>query len=93
MLIGRACSNVHDGEKDMGDNFMLKGLHRQSDVGFLTFYEHFGYFVVGANYKNPKVPVWIVQSESHYSVMFSVDFTVLKGKPDFDLVYYDELAR
>lgn len=28
MLVGRACSNVHDGDKDMGDNFMLKGLHR-----------------------------------------------------------------
>ena len=26
MLVGKACSNVHNGDKDMGDNFILKGV-------------------------------------------------------------------
>ena len=44
MLVGRAASNVHDGDKDMGEDLILKGIHRQSEIGFLTFFEHFGYF-------------------------------------------------
>ena len=47
--------------------------------------------------KTPRLPIWIVCSESHYSIMFSVDSTLVsksKGSPDkFDLIYYDELAR
>ena len=44
MLGGSAKSNVHDGDKDLGDGFVLKGVTKQTDVGFLTFFEHFGYF-------------------------------------------------
>ena len=44
MLVGKACSNVHDGDKDMGDNFILKGIHKQSEIGFLTLFEHYEYF-------------------------------------------------
>jgi len=28
MLIGKAASNVFDGEKDLGDNFILKGIEK-----------------------------------------------------------------
>jgi len=44
MLVGKACSNVHDGDKDMGEGMILKGLEQQSEIGFLTFFEHYGYF-------------------------------------------------
>lgn len=44
MLQGSAKSNVHDGDRDLGDGFVLKGVHKRADVGFLTFFEHFGYF-------------------------------------------------
>ena len=44
MLTGRARSNVHDGDRDLGDNFILKGIETQSEVGFLTLFEHYGYF-------------------------------------------------
>jgi hypothetical protein len=94
MLSGEAKSNVHDGDKDLGDNFILKGIQKRSDVGFLTFFEAFGYFEVGQHLKTPRVPIWIVCSESHYSVIFSVDQNNINntGKV-FDLLYYDELAR
>ena len=95
MLVGEAKSNVHDGDRDLGDDFVLKGIERQADVGFLTLYEHYGYFEVGKFLKQPRVPVWIVCSESHYSVAFSVDGSILKpqGQSSIDLVYYDELAK
>jgi hypothetical protein len=73
MLIGLARSNMHDGDKDLGDDFVLKGITKQPDVGFLTFFEYFGYFRVGEYMKTPKVPVWIVCSESHYSVLFALN--------------------
>lgn len=79
MLVGKAVSNVHDGDKDMGDDFILKGIPRQSDIGFLTFFEHFDYFTVGDYLKKPLVPIWIVCSESHYSVIFSPNMNLVKG--------------
>ena len=76
MLTGKAKSNVHDGDKDLGDDFILKGVEKRSDVGFLTFFEYFGYFTVGDYLKSPRVPIWIVQSESHYSILFAVNSTL-----------------
>ncbi len=82
----------------MGDDLTLKGIQRQSEIGFLTFFEHFGHFEVGQNLKKPVLPIWIVCSESHYSVMFSTDIALVnkvvsQNSRPFDLIYYDELAR
>ena len=73
MLVGKSATNVHDGDKQMGDDLVLKGIHKRSEIGFLTFYEHFGHFEVGDNYKKPILPIWIVCSESHYSILFSTN--------------------
>lgn len=78
----------------MGDNFIIKGIHKQSDVGFLTLFEAYGYFQVGQYLKSPKLPIWIICSESHYSVIFATDMGVTRKKETtFDLIYYDELAK
>lgn len=60
MMVGHARSNVHDGERDLGDGFVLKGIDKRSDIGFLTFYEYFGYFTVGSNLKLPRMPIWVI---------------------------------
>lgn len=40
------------------------------------------------------MPIWIICSESHYSVLFSTDYHLVNKKQNvFDLIYYDELAR
>ena len=44
MLVGRACSNVFDGDRDLGDNYIIKGVHKESEIGFLTLFEAYGYF-------------------------------------------------
>ena len=44
MLVGKAATNVHDGDKDMGDDLVLKGIQKRSEIGFLTYFEFFGYF-------------------------------------------------
>jgi hypothetical protein len=52
MLTGKAHTNVHDGDKEMGEDFTLRGIPSLSDIGFLTLYEAYGYFEVGKFYKN-----------------------------------------
>ena len=54
---------------------------------------------MGQHYKFPEDAVWVVYSESHYSVMFSDDVEAFhdtrEGKVDrpFDLFYWDMLAN
>ena len=78
MLVGRGSSNCHDGDKDMGDDLVLKGILKKSEIGFLTLFEHYGHFAVGTNLKRPCLPIWIVCSESHYSILFSTDISLVQ---------------
>jgi hypothetical protein len=96
-LSGRAVSNVFDGTRKMGEEMTLRGIERRSSVGFLSLFEHHGYMEVGAHYKSPHWPLWIVCSESHYTVLFAlsaacIDVTRVHGSK-FDLIYYDELVN
>lgn len=44
ILVGKASSNVFDGQRDLGDNFIIKGIDKHSEIGFLTLFEAYGYF-------------------------------------------------
>ena len=44
------------------------------------------------------LPIWIVCSESHYSILFSTNIAMAQtnitaNSRPFDLIYYDELSR
>ena len=74
---------------------------RQSDVGFLTLFEWYNYMEVGTYYKFPKFPVWIICSESHFSVIFlhcrespsyEVPISITSDSTPLSLCYYDGLA-
>jgi hypothetical protein len=81
LLIGRAHSNVFDGEQSVGGDeggeggVRLRGVPRRAPVGFLTLFERQGaegtLLTVGAHYKRPLAAVFVVQSESHYSVLWA----------------------
>jgi hypothetical protein len=47
MLTGLAVSNPHDGDIDVDEGFMVKGIKKQGEVGYLTFFEHFDQLKVG----------------------------------------------
>jgi ubiquitin carboxyl-terminal hydrolase MINDY-3/4 len=89
-LAGRAVSNVFDGERNLDDVTKMKGIDEQCDIGFLTLFEHYGYVQVGKNYKFPKYPVWVVCSESHYTVLMGDE--AAKDGTTFDLMYHDQLV-
>ncbi|KAL5007676.1 hypothetical protein ScPMuIL_016482 [Solemya velum] len=77
-------------------NLLLTGRAGRSDIGFLSLFEHFKSCQVGTYYKTPKYPIWLVCSESHFSVLFAVKKDLVsdwKAERHFDLYYYDGLAR
>lgn len=70
MLTGRAVAHVFDNDQDIG-GMKLKGIDHQSDIGFITLMEQLRYCTVGSFYKNPKYPIWVLASETHLTVLFS----------------------
>eukprot|EP00929_Paragymnodinium_shiwhaense_P118483 TRINITY_DN90402_c0_g1_i1.p1 TRINITY_DN90402_c0_g1~~TRINITY_DN90402_c0_g1_i1.p1 ORF type:complete len:474 (-),score=54.05 TRINITY_DN90402_c0_g1_i1:136-1557(-) len=77
-IIGRAVSNAFDGDVTFTDEddhsedrVVLKGIHDRPPVGFLSSMESANFCAVGRCMKRPKYPVWVVGSESHYTLLFS----------------------
>ncbi len=102
MLSGRAVSNTFDGTTVLdggegGGGAVLRGIRRRCDVGLLSLFEHFMSCRVGEHLKTPRWPVWVVCSESHFSVLFSMEAGVEAAsradRGPIDLVYFDGLAR
>nr|XP_048296355.1 probable ubiquitin carboxyl-terminal hydrolase MINDY-4 isoform X2 [Myodes glareolus] len=100
LLTGRAVSNVFNDvvELDSGDGntTLLRGIEARSDIGFLSLFEHYNVCQVGCFLKTPRFPIWVVCSESHFSVLFSLQPELLsdwRAERLFDLYYYDGLAN
>lgn len=70
LLTGKAVQHVFDNVQDIG-GMKLQGIEKQSDIGFVTLMETLRYIAVGSYYKNPKYPIWVVGSETHLTVLFS----------------------
>ncbi|CAG9815159.1 unnamed protein product [Phaedon cochleariae] len=70
MITGRATTYVWDHDQDVG-GLKLKGIEKQSQIGFITIMEYHRYCTVGSFYKNPIHPVWVMASDTHLTVLFS----------------------
>lgn len=96
LLVGKAVTNVFDNKLCFGneETTVLRGITSRSNIGLLSLYEHYKSCKVGSYYKDPKYPIWIVLSESHFSVLFSKSFLALAPEDEkFDLFYYDGLNK
>ncbi|KAG5459430.1 MAG: hypothetical protein BJ554DRAFT_168, partial [Olpidium bornovanus] len=111
LVTGKARSNVFDGTVSLGDEGgrglprkILKGLDERSPFGYLSLFEHYGSLQVGSRMRFPVYPIFVVCSESHYTVLFSPTKACLQvttdeggdgGGPqrEFDLFFYDGLAN
>ncbi|XP_076799755.1 putative ubiquitin carboxyl-terminal hydrolase MINDY-4 [Clavelina lepadiformis] len=96
LLDGRATSNAFDGTVKLDQHTVLKGVRRRAEVGLLSLFEHYGSCKIGENYKTPKYPIWLICSESHFTVLFALEKDLVSSsgsKSMFDLYYYDGLAR
>ena len=96
LLTGKATSNTFDGQKNF-DTLVLKGITEKPDIGILSLFEHYGSCVVGDFLKTPNFPIWVVCSESHFTVIFSLqrgaEITSTADRQIVELIYYDELGR
>ncbi|XP_051980901.1 probable ubiquitin carboxyl-terminal hydrolase MINDY-4 [Xyrauchen texanus] len=99
-LCGRAVSNVFDDEMKLdsgnGNVTLLKGIKARCNIGLLSLFEHYNICKVGSHLKTPKFPIWVVCSESHFSVLFSLREDLVSdhcNAENFDLYYYDGLAN
>ncbi|CAB4041078.1 ubiquitin carboxyl-terminal hydrolase MINDY-3, partial [Paramuricea clavata] len=70
MLTGYAVSHIWDMERDIG-GLKLKGIPKQSNIGFLSLLESMRYCEVGSFFKCPKDPIWLLASETHITVLFT----------------------
>ncbi|XP_029444213.1 probable ubiquitin carboxyl-terminal hydrolase MINDY-4 isoform X2 [Rhinatrema bivittatum] len=100
LLTGRAVSNVFNDTVELnsenGNITLLKGITVRSDIGFLSRFEHYNICQVGSYLKTPKYPIWVVCSESHFSILFCLRKELMndwKIEKHFDLYYYDGLAN
>ncbi|XP_053323920.1 probable ubiquitin carboxyl-terminal hydrolase MINDY-4 [Spea bombifrons] len=100
ILGGRAVSNVFNDVMELdsgnGNVTLLKGVAGRSDIGFLSLFEHYGACEVGSYLKTPRYPIWVVCSESHFSVLFCLRKELMNDwriERRFDLYYYDGLAN
>ena len=73
LLIGKAYSNVFDGDKHLDEALVLHGIptNPHPSIGYLSQLEALRYLEVGSNYKIPTYPIWVIGSQSHFSVLFS----------------------
>lgn len=72
LLCGQAVPNVFDNNVDLG-GVCMKGISTSVEVGFLTYFESLNLCHVGRNLKCPKWPIWVIGSDSHYSILFALD--------------------
>uniref|UniRef100_A0A668ANS7 Ubiquitin carboxyl-terminal hydrolase MINDY n=1 Tax=Myripristis murdjan TaxID=586833 RepID=A0A668ANS7_9TELE len=100
LLCGHAVSNVFDNDMELdsgnGNLTLLKGIKGRCDIGLLSLFEHYNICKVGTYLQTPHFPIWVVCSESHFSVLFSLQRELLTNQDraqEFDLYYYDGLAN
>ena len=70
-------SNVFDHTLRPSGELVCRGIQSQPAIGYLTQLEAMRYLEVGAFYKSPRFPIWVVGSSSHFTVMFG-DASALK---------------
>lgn len=82
LLTGRAVSNVFDNILKPSGDMVCRGICSKPAVGYLTQLEALQYCSVGSFYKSPRVPVWIIASTSHFSVLFGPKKAIQESSSD-----------
>jgi len=82
LLTGQAVSNVFDNSMTVSGEFQCRGIQRRPAIGYLSQLESLRYCEVGSFYKSPLLPIWIVGSTSHFSVIFGDDRCLKESKSD-----------
>ena len=82
LLTGQAVSNVFDNTMTPSGCLTCCGIQQRPAVGYLTQLESLRYCEVGGYYKNPRFPIWVVGSTSHFTVLFGDASCLKESKSD-----------
>lgn len=77
LITSFATPHCFDGEKDLA-GLKLYGIRQKANIGFLSSLEVYRLLEVGWFLKNPKYPIWIIGSETHLTVLFSREQSLLE---------------
>mmetsp|Transcript_66074 Transcript_66074/g.170091 ORF Transcript_66074/g.170091 Transcript_66074/m.170091 type:complete len:503 (+) Transcript_66074:135-1643(+) len=75
-ITGQAVTNIFDGDvvfEDGDDVLRLRGIHKTPEVGFLSTHEPLRLAEVGQLLKQPRYPLWVVGSATHYTLLLAGD--------------------
>jgi len=74
LLLGVARSQVFDGTRPVGETgLVLRGVEKRPQVGLLSYLEAMRYLEVGSLFKNPLMPIYVISSSSHFTVLFCLE--------------------
>jgi hypothetical protein len=82
LLTGQAVSNVFDNTLKPSGDMICRGIRAKPVVGYLTQLEALQYCSVGSYFKSPRIPVWIIASSSHFSVLFGPKKAIQESASD-----------
>lgn len=83
LLTGHAVSNVFDGVlRPSGGELTCRGIPSRPVVGYLSHLEALRYCHVGSYYKTPRYPVWVVGSQSHFTVLWGSQTALSESTSD-----------
>lgn len=90
LITGKCVSNVFNGQKiiDKDNNLILKGIDKSYNIGYLTLLESLRYSEVGSYYKQPQYPIWVIGSETHYTILFGCNTDIDKVNPVQQIISY-----
>lgn len=82
LLTGQAVSNVFDNTLTPSGALTCRGVQSRPSIGYLSQLEAMRYCEVGGYYKNPRFPIWVVGSTSHFTVLFGDPACLKESKSD-----------
>ena len=71
LLCGQSVSNVFDNTLSPSGDLICRGIQRRPAIGYLSQLEALRYCEVGGYYKSPRFPIFVIGSQSHFTVMFA----------------------
>ncbi|XP_075263045.1 ubiquitin carboxyl-terminal hydrolase MINDY-3-like isoform X2 [Convolutriloba macropyga] len=83
-ITGRAVPNLFDDSRDLG-GLVLQGINETPDIGYLSLMEHYRYIEVGERMKNPRYPIWLLSSETHLTVLCSLEKSLCAASEEANL--------
>jgi hypothetical protein len=85
LLTGQAVSNVFDNTLSPSGDMVCRGVQIRPQIGYLSQLEALRYCEVGSYYKSPRVPIWVVGSTSHFTVLFGDGAALAESQSDLIL--------